>query len=247
MRLAKRGAISNSLGSTANLRARREVEVASQAGGIIREVRTEEGDFVKSGQVLCTLDDRDLQIDLELAEQRLAQTKIQLEAANIRTEQAEAKLRNKRSELERNEEALAQGLLADSEVAVQRHEIEDIQHDLRIQRVHGPGEPVQAGRAGGGNPQGPAPDLADVGHRTVRGQGDRARGGTGPVRPGHGQALQGRGILPDVCRRVLARDGLPAGPVRASQPRSALDRSGGKSQWGVSSASARWSTRRREP
>ena len=132
VRLAKRGAISNSLGSTANLRARREVEVASQAGGIVREVRTEEGDFVKSGQVLCTLDDRDLQIDLELAEQRLAQTKIQLEAANIRTEQAEAKLRNKRSELERNEEALAQGLLADSEVAVQRHEIEDIQHDLRI-------------------------------------------------------------------------------------------------------------------
>ncbi len=130
-RTAIRGPISHSLGSTANLRARREVEVVAQVAGIVTSVDAEEGDFVRSGQTLCSLDDRELQIDLELANQRLAQTKIQLEAAGIRREQTDAKLRNKRSELERNEEALAQGLLAESEVAVQRHEIEDLEHDLR--------------------------------------------------------------------------------------------------------------------
>ncbi len=130
--LAARGPISNSLSSTANLRARREVEIATQAAGLVTEVRAEEGDFVQTGHVLCSLDDRDLRIDLELAQQRLAQTRIQLEAASIRREQAEAKLRNRRAEVRRNEEALSQGLLAESEVAVQRHEIEDIEHDLRI-------------------------------------------------------------------------------------------------------------------
>lgn len=130
--LASRGPISNFLGSTANLRARREVEIATQVTGLVTAVKAEEGDSVRAGQVLCLLDDRDLQIDLELTRQRLAQTKIQLEAANIRRDQAEAKLRNKRAELERNERALSQGLLAESEVAVQRHDIEDIEHDLRV-------------------------------------------------------------------------------------------------------------------
>jgi RND family efflux transporter MFP subunit len=130
--LAVQGPISHTLGSTANLRAHRQVEIATQTAGLVTAVQAEEGDFVRTGQVLCSLDDRDLQIDLELSQQRLAQTKIQLEAASIRRDQAEAKLRNKRAELQRNEEALSQGLLADSEVAVQRHEIEDIEHDLRI-------------------------------------------------------------------------------------------------------------------
>ena len=129
--VATRGPISHLLASTANLRARREVAVAAQAAGIITAVKAEEGDFVRAGQVLCAIDDRDLQIDLELARQRLAQTEIQLEAAVIRAEQTQTQLSNKRSELRRNEEALQEGLLAESEVAVQRHEIEDLEHELR--------------------------------------------------------------------------------------------------------------------
>ncbi|MDE0623543.1 MAG: efflux RND transporter periplasmic adaptor subunit [Bryobacterales bacterium] len=129
--VAIRGPISHLLGSTANLRARREVAVAAQAAGIVTSVKAEEGDFVKAGQVLCALDDRDLQIDLELVRQRLAQTKIQIEAAVIRAEQTRTRLRNKRTELERNEEALREGLLAESEVAVQRHEIDDLEHEIQ--------------------------------------------------------------------------------------------------------------------
>lgn len=129
--VATRGPISHLLGSTANLRARREVAVAAQAAGIVTSVKAEEGDFVKAGQVLCAIDDRDLQIDLELVRQRLAQTKIQIEAAVIRAEQTRTRLRNKRTELERNEEALREGLLAESEVAVQRHEIDDLEHEIQ--------------------------------------------------------------------------------------------------------------------
>ena len=128
---AMRGPISHLLGSTANLRARREVAVAAQAAGIVTSVKAEEGDFVEAGQVLCAIDDRDLQIDLELAKQRLAQTKIQLESAVIRAAQTRTRLSNKRTELERNEEALREGLLAESEVAVQRHEIDDLEHEIQ--------------------------------------------------------------------------------------------------------------------
>ena len=130
--VAARGPIVHSLASTANLRARREVEVATQAAGIVTAVRAEEGDRVGAGQVLCSLDDRELRIDLELAEQRLAQTRIQLEAAGIRKEQTETRLANKRDELNRNEEALEQGLLAESEVSVQRHDVQDLEHEVRV-------------------------------------------------------------------------------------------------------------------
>ncbi len=130
--VAVQGAISHTLTSTANLRARREVEVATRAAGIVSEVRVEEGEHVRAGQILCSLDDRELRIDLQLAEQRLAQTRIQLEAAGIRKEQTAVKLGNKRAELARNEGALSQGLLAESEVAVERHEIEDLEHEVRV-------------------------------------------------------------------------------------------------------------------
>lgn len=130
--VAVRGAISHSLTSTANLRALRAIEITTRAAGIITAVNVEEGDFVRKGQVLCSLDDRELQIDLALAQQKLAQTKIKLEAARIRKEQTETQIRNKRVELERNELALAEGLLAESEVALERHQIDDLIHERRV-------------------------------------------------------------------------------------------------------------------
>ncbi len=129
---AVRGSISHSLASTANLRAKQEVDIATQAAGIVTAVRVEEGNFVEYGQVLCSLDDRELRIELELAQQRLAQTKIQVESADIRKEQTQSQIKNKRAELDRNEKALADGLLAESEVALERHQIEDLEHELRV-------------------------------------------------------------------------------------------------------------------
>ncbi len=132
---AVRGAISDLLVSTANLRAMREVEIASQADGVVRSVAAEEGDFVQEGHLLASLDDRDLQIDLALAQQRLAQTKAQRESAEIRLEKAQTQIRNQRAELERNEEALAEGLVSDTEVIAMRHRLDELLHDRRVEEA----------------------------------------------------------------------------------------------------------------
>ena len=73
---AVEGPISSFLSSSANLRALREVAVTSQADGIVTRVLAEEGDFVEQGQQLCLLDDRELQINLKLAEERAAQERL---------------------------------------------------------------------------------------------------------------------------------------------------------------------------
>ncbi len=132
VQVAERGPIAHSLDSTANLRAQREIDIAARAEGVVMAVQVEEGDAVAKGRILCSLDDRELRIDLALAEQRLAQTKIQLESAKIRREQTATQIRNKQVELDRNELALAEGLLAESEVAVERHQIEDLLHERRV-------------------------------------------------------------------------------------------------------------------
>ncbi len=74
--LVKRSEIAAFLSSTANLRALREVMVATQAEGIVQKVLAEEGDFVKEDQVLCLLDDTQVRIKLQLSEEKLAQARV---------------------------------------------------------------------------------------------------------------------------------------------------------------------------
>ena len=131
--IAVLGPITHSLTSTANLRHLREVEIASQSAGVVKSVNVEEGDFIKTGQKLCTLDDRELQIDLALAEQRLAQTRIQLESAKLRKEKSEIQIRNKRIDLERSEKALTEGLVAESEVNIERYQLDELLVDQLVE------------------------------------------------------------------------------------------------------------------
>ena len=131
--IAVLGPITHSLTSTANLRHLREVEIASQSAGVVKSVNVEEGDFIKTGQKLCTLDDRELQIDLALAEQRLAQTRIQLESAKLRKEKSEIQIRNKRIDLERSEKALTEGLVAESEVNIERYQLDELLVDQQVE------------------------------------------------------------------------------------------------------------------
>src|SRR5574341_2015805 len=70
---ARRGEISSFITATANLRALREVAVATQAEGIVLKVLAEEGDFVQEGRLLCRIDDTQHRIHLELAQEKLAQ------------------------------------------------------------------------------------------------------------------------------------------------------------------------------
>ncbi len=130
--IAARGQISSFISSTTNLRALREVDIASQAEGPVREVLAEEGDFVKAGQVLCRLDDTQLQIRLQTAKQRLAQARLQGEKANVRQEKASVQIKNGREDLQRYQKLYEQKLVSQRDVALLEYKIEELEHDARV-------------------------------------------------------------------------------------------------------------------
>lgn len=129
---ATQGEISSYLAATANLRALREVDVASQADGTVQRVLVEEGDFVKEGQVLCMLDDTQLQIRLQSAQQRLAQAKLQWEKSRIRQDKAAVQIRNTTDELTRYQKLYEQKLVSEREVAQIKYRLDELQHDERV-------------------------------------------------------------------------------------------------------------------
>lgn len=129
--VAKRSEISSFLTSTANLRALRDVAVSTQTEGVVQKVLAEEGDFVKDGQVLCALDETQLQIRLELTAEKLAQAKLQMERARIRQEKALAQIGHTQAELSRYEKAAKEGLVSDKEVATYRYKLDELNHDQR--------------------------------------------------------------------------------------------------------------------
>lgn len=132
---AVRGSVDASVNATANLRALRNITILSRSEGVVQRVAVEEGDFVRSGQLLCQLDDRELQVDLELASQRLAQTRVQLESAQIVREKLQSQVTAKRIELKRNEDALGEGLVSDTDVALVRNQLAELTHDERSQEA----------------------------------------------------------------------------------------------------------------
>jgi membrane fusion protein (multidrug efflux system) len=129
--MARRSEIAAFLSSTANLRALREVTVSTQAEGIVQKVLAEEGDFVKEGQVLCTLDDAPVRIRLQLSQEKLEQAKLQMEKARIRQQKAVAQIGHTQAEFDRYEKARKEGLVSDKEVATYKYKLEELQHDER--------------------------------------------------------------------------------------------------------------------
>jgi RND family efflux transporter MFP subunit len=81
------------------------------------------------------LDDRELQVDLELARQKLAQTRVQLESAQIAREKIQSQIAAKSIELQRNVDALAEGLVSDTDVDLIRNLVAELGHDERSQEA----------------------------------------------------------------------------------------------------------------
>jgi membrane fusion protein (multidrug efflux system) len=129
---AEEGAISAFVSSTANLKARRDVELAARAEGVVREVLVEEGDLVREGQVLCRLDDRAVKIRLESTDQKLAQARLQHDKARIRQEKAATQISNNKAEVERSERAFAEGLVSEKEVDDLRYKVAELYHDQQV-------------------------------------------------------------------------------------------------------------------
>jgi RND family efflux transporter MFP subunit len=126
------GEISSFLAATANLRPLRDVEVVSQSEGLVWDVRVEEGDRVRDGQLLCALDDRQLQIQLQSAKQKLAQAELQLEKSRVRREKAATQIKNNGDELQRYEKLFAEKLVSEREVAQLRYRLDELVHDEQV-------------------------------------------------------------------------------------------------------------------
>lgn len=131
------GEISSYLATSANLRAVREVDVVNRTDGIIERVLVEEGDGVDNGQLLAKLDDTKLLIQLESAQKRLAQARLQLETATIRKEKAQSQIHNTQDELDRYQKLFKENLVSEREVAQQRYRLDELQHDERISASEG--------------------------------------------------------------------------------------------------------------
>jgi membrane fusion protein (multidrug efflux system) len=130
--VAREGEISASVSSTANLKAKREVAIASQTEGVVGEILVEEGDFVQKGQVLCRLDDTQAQIRLQSSRQKLAQARLQLEKANILQDKSDVQLANTREEYERYHKLYEERLVSEREVAQVKYRLDELEHDLKV-------------------------------------------------------------------------------------------------------------------
>ncbi len=125
------GRISSYLTGTANLTAIRDVDVVSQTEGIVTDILVEEGTNVRDGQLLCRLDDRQLQIRLQSAQQKLAQAKLQKEKALIQREKAQTQIDNSREDMARYQKLYEEKLVSERDVAQLRYRIDELLHDER--------------------------------------------------------------------------------------------------------------------
>jgi RND family efflux transporter MFP subunit len=82
-----------------------QVSVRPEINGKIAELPVDIGDQVKKGQLLCRLDDTDLQTEKETQVSQIAGAKLQIEAAALQVEKTER-------EFKRNEELLQNRLVA---------------------------------------------------------------------------------------------------------------------------------------
>src|SRR5205085_157383 len=83
-----------------------QVSVRPEINGKIAELPVDIGDVVKKGQLLCRLDDTDLQTEKETQQSQIAGAKLQIEAAQLQVEKTEREF--KRNELLFNNKLVAQ-------------------------------------------------------------------------------------------------------------------------------------------
>jgi len=103
---------------------RHRIDVASKIGGRVEQISFEKGDFVRRGQILARLDDRELRVQLaqaqaskQAAEARLNEALAgsrpqELERSRATVEQAEANLRTAEVSLNRSRQLNKSGVLA---------------------------------------------------------------------------------------------------------------------------------------
>ncbi len=126
------GPISAQVSSSGNLRALRDVAIATQVEGVVKKVAVEEGDFVQEGQTLVELDDAPVRIRIDLAREKLAQAQSQIEKARIRGDKAKVQIEHTGREYERYRKAFENGLVSESESDRRRLQRDEFVQDQRL-------------------------------------------------------------------------------------------------------------------
>jgi HlyD family secretion protein len=85
----ERGEIIHHVQAPGDVEAVLEVDISSEIVSKIEEMPVEEGDFVKQGDLLCRLDDKNLLADMESANERIAQLKAAILQAEADVEKAD--------------------------------------------------------------------------------------------------------------------------------------------------------------
>jgi len=138
----KLGDLVTTIEGTGIVEPRTTARVKSEATGVVEELRIEEGDVVKKGDIIAILDQEDQKILLKkaiLAEQlariRYEQVKKsdlpkQMATAKARVEELKLSLKNAQDRLERIEQLFRQGYATDQEVEDARKAFESIKVQL---------------------------------------------------------------------------------------------------------------------
>ena len=149
--------------------------------------------------MLCSLDDTQVKIKLQLSQEKLAQAKLQMDKALIRQQKALAQIGHTQAEFERYEKARKEGLVSDKEVATYRYKLEELTHDERAAvsenqgistqgwRTRSRDRPEQARSVTHGSPS-PILRFCNDPHRQ-----------RWPTAQADGQSFQPRGIFSVVC------------------------------------------------
>ena len=101
-----------------------EIEVGSEVGGKIREVRVEEGDRVARGQILAVLENADYAAQVRSAEADIRNAEAQRESAAARLTGAEAELRRVVNGARTEERGEARAALLQAEATVRNDRVE---------------------------------------------------------------------------------------------------------------------------
>src|SRR5690606_31453143 len=123
---------------TARCQATQDVEVRARVGGCIQAVHFRDGDYVRRGQLLFTLDPRPAQAALAAARAQLAQAQAQLTLARSELERAETLLESQaisQAEAETRRGALQ---TAEAAIAAANANVRARQLDLEFTRVTAP-------------------------------------------------------------------------------------------------------------
>jgi len=115
--IAEKVTFNESIFATGRLSSEEEIKLSFKTGGVIKAINVQEGQRVRAGQILASLDLDEIRAQVQQADLGVTQSSIQIDNANIALERAERDLKN------------VQGLYADSVATLEQ--LEDAQFAVR--------------------------------------------------------------------------------------------------------------------